>query len=220
VAHGLRTRGDKYVQRFSPQQDELYFDLARDPGERQDRQAEARERVRALKAQLEGGMAPNLFHHLLRFAGDSRYEVELVTRGWIDDVSAKGLAAGESQQLLDQGRRLVLKVAPRPAKPREVALRLRPRGAPIRLTGTRDGRPLTPRDVFVSAAGTHPAALPVALPDIESEQGDTAEDIFRAPKPSAGPGLWLWLRAIPGRQRMTFGQDAREHLKGLGYIGN
>ena len=220
VAHGLRTSRDKYVQRFSPQQDELYFDLAQDPKEQRDRQGEARERVRALKAQLEGGMAPNLFHHVLRFAGDSRYEVELQTRGWIDDVSAKGLAAGETQQLLDQGRRLVLKVAPRPGQPREVTLRLRPRGAPIRLTGTRDGRPLAPRDVFVSAAGTHPAALPVALPDIEGEQGDTAEDIFRAPKPTAGPGLWLWLRAVPGRQRMTFGHDAREHLKGLGYIGN
>src|SRR5262249_55529762 len=31
VAHGLRTSRDKYVQRFSPQSDELYFDLERDP---------------------------------------------------------------------------------------------------------------------------------------------------------------------------------------------
>jgi arylsulfatase A-like enzyme len=220
VAHGLRTGRDKYVQRFSPQEDELYFDLRADPREQHDRKAEARERVRALKAPLEGGLAPNLFHHVLRFAGDARYDVELSTRGWIDDVAVQGLGAGESQQLVDQGRRLVLRVTPRPGRPREVSLRLRPRGAPIRLTGARDGRPLAPRDIFVSAAGTHPPAVPLALPDIESEHGDTAEDIFRAPKPTAGPGLWLWLRPIPGRQRMIFGHDAREHLKGLGYIGN
>ena len=33
VAHGIRTSADKYVRRFSPEEDELYFDLRRDPKE-------------------------------------------------------------------------------------------------------------------------------------------------------------------------------------------
>ena len=33
VAHGMRTSRDKYVQRFSPEEDELYFDLVQDPKE-------------------------------------------------------------------------------------------------------------------------------------------------------------------------------------------
>ncbi len=218
VAHGLRTARDKYVQRFSPQSDELYFDLARDAREQQDRLPEARERVRALRAQLEGGMAPNLFHHVMRFAGDGRYEIELRTRGFIDEVTVRGLATGESQQLLDASRRLVLRVQSRPGQPREVVLRVRPRGAPVTITGTRNGRPLVLADVFVGASAAHPQAL--LLPDLEGFDGGAPDDVMRAPKPTAGPGLWLWLRPIAGRQRMVFGHAAREQLKGLGYIGN
>ena len=33
VAHGMRTSADKYVRRFSPEEDELYFDLVQDPKE-------------------------------------------------------------------------------------------------------------------------------------------------------------------------------------------
>ncbi len=33
VAHGVRTEGDKFIRRFSPQDDELLFDLRRDPRE-------------------------------------------------------------------------------------------------------------------------------------------------------------------------------------------
>ncbi len=218
VAHGLRTSRDKYVQRFSPQSDELYFDLTRDPREQRDRAGEARERVRALRAQLEGGLTPNLFHHVLRFAGDEPYDVELRTRGFIDDVAQRGLGAGESQQLLDAGRRLALRVRPRPGQPREIVVRVRPRGAPVTLAGTRAGRPLVPADVFVAASAQHPEQL--LLPDLEGLEGDTPDDVFRAPKPNAGPGLWIWLRPLAGRQRMVLGHEAREHLKGLGYIGN
>jgi arylsulfatase A-like enzyme len=220
VAHGLRTERDKYVQRYSPEEDELYFDLGRDPREQVDRLGEARERVRALKSTLEAAMTPNLFHHVLRFTGGARYEVELTTRGWIDEVVAKGLGVGESQQLVDGGRRLVLRLLPQPGRPREVSFRLRPRGAPVRLSGTRDGRPLRPADVFIAAGGAHPAEVPFTLPDVEGAEGDVADDVFRAPRKSSGPGLYAWLRAAPGSERITFGHDAREHLKGLGYIGN
>lgn len=220
VAHGLRTERDKYVQRFSPEEDELYFDLLKDPREQTDRLADARERVRALKSTLEAAMTPNLFHQVLRFAGGARYEVELSTRGWIDEVVAKRLAASESQQLTDSGRRLVLRLAPQPGRPREVSFRVRPRGAPVRLSGTRDGRPLRPDDVLVGAGGAHPATVPFALPDVEGAEGDLADDVFRAPRARGRPGLYVWLRAAPGSERITFGHDAREHLKGLGYIGN
>jgi arylsulfatase A-like enzyme len=31
VAHGVRSETDKFIRRFNPEQDELYFDLAKDP---------------------------------------------------------------------------------------------------------------------------------------------------------------------------------------------
>ena len=47
VAHGMRTGKDKYVRRFSPEEDELYFDLRNDPKETVNLIEQNRERVRA-----------------------------------------------------------------------------------------------------------------------------------------------------------------------------
>ncbi|HSB61170.1 MAG TPA: sulfatase, partial [Vicinamibacteria bacterium] len=51
VAHSVRTESDKYVRRFSPETDELYFDLVADPRERTSLLDRRPERVRFLKAQ-------------------------------------------------------------------------------------------------------------------------------------------------------------------------
>ena len=48
VAHGVRTEADKFIRRFSPADDELYFDLARDPGEKDNKAAASPSRVRLL----------------------------------------------------------------------------------------------------------------------------------------------------------------------------
>ncbi len=33
-------------------------------------------------------------------------------------------------------------------------------------------------------------------------------------------GLLLWLQPTPGHKLLTFGHEAREALRGLGYVGN
>ena len=63
---------DKYVRRFSPDEDELYFDLAGDPKEKPNRVEENRERVRLLRAGVEAAMVPNPFRHTLRVEGAAR----------------------------------------------------------------------------------------------------------------------------------------------------
>jgi arylsulfatase A-like enzyme len=95
VAHGMRTSKDKYVQRFSPEADELYFDLVRDPKETTNRLDEARERVRFLKGGIEAAMSPNPFRNTLRFEGSDAFEVRLKTRGWIEGVQPVGFGASD-----------------------------------------------------------------------------------------------------------------------------
>jgi len=218
VAHGMRTRKDKYIARYSPDSDELYFDLTQDPGERTNRLGAARERARVLRAGVEAAMVPNPYRHVLRFVGPGRFEIELTTRGWLQDVEAGGLAAGESQKLLDGGKRLRLEIAPRPGAPREVSLLVRPLGAPVLVGGRRDGRPLAPGDVFMSEQAIPPKAVPFRLPEIESDADEGALSMLAPPR-TQKPGLHLWLKPLPGHTLLVFDSEARERLKALGYLG-
>jgi arylsulfatase A-like enzyme len=216
VAHGMRTGRDKYVHRFSPDEDELYFDLVRDPKEQDSRLDENRERVRFLRAGVEAAMVPNPFRYTLRFAGSGRYELRLRTGGWVEGVEAVGFGSSERYEVEANGRRLVLSAEPRPGQPREVTFGVRPQGAPVRLEGTRDGRPLRPSDVLIAREAVHPAAVPFALPEIETE-AERVEDIFSAP-PAGRPGLQVWLAMAPGHSVLEFDAATRERLKALGYI--
>ena len=189
VAHGMRTRNDKFIQRFSPEEGELYFDLRTDPGERVSLADRAGERVRQMRAGLEQAMVPNPFRHVLKFEGASRYEVKLRTHGWIEAVEPVGFGLADRHASEGNGRKLALRVQPRPGQPREVAFGIRPMGAPVWLEGTRDGQALRPRDVFIAAEGIHPPAVPFPLPEIESEK-ERVEDIFSAPR-AARPGLHI-----------------------------
>jgi hypothetical protein len=106
---------------------------------------------------------------------------------------------------------------PRPGQPREVALSIRPQGAPVWLEGTRDGRPLRRNEVLIAQEGVPALEVPLKLPEIETEKERT-EDIF-APPPATRPGLHVWLTLVPGRQMMeAFDQAARERLCALGYL--
>jgi arylsulfatase A-like enzyme len=216
VAHGLRTNRDKYVVRYSPEEDELYFDLGRDPHEHTNRLAEAGERVRSMRAGVEAVMTPNPYRHVLRFAGSGRWEIELRTRGWLQDLESSGLGAAEAAQLLDGGRRLLLKMAPRPDRSREVSFTIRPLGAPARLSGTRDGRLLRTTDVFLSEQAVAPLEVPFKLPDLESE-AERTENML-APPAATVSGLYVWLKPLPGRTLLQFDSEARERLKALGYL--
>jgi arylsulfatase A-like enzyme len=217
VAHGMRTSRDKYVQRFSPQEDELYFDLVQDPKETISRLDLDRERVRFLKGGLEAAMGPNPFRYTLRFEGADPFEVRLRTGGWIEGVEPIGFGPADRDETSGNGRKLYLKVQPRPGQPREVAFGIRPMGAPVELAGTRRGRPLAPSDILIAQEAVHPAAVPFKLPEIETEK-ERVENIF-APPPAGRPGLHVWLAMTAGRKPpAVMDKETCERLKALGYI--
>lgn len=221
VAYGARTAKDKYIRRLGPEDDELYFLLPADPGEQRSRPDGAEDRVRVLRAQAESAMAPNRFDFILRFEGEGVYEVTLRTSGWIERLGTTGLGAGEQGVVESEGHLLSLRLQPRPREPREVRFGLRPRGAPVWLDATRDGRPLPPSAVRLSGAGVSPEELPCRLPDIERpDLGTEAErhlrDVFSAPPPGSGVSAWLAL-AKSGKV-LTFDDEAREQLEALGYL--
>jgi arylsulfatase A-like enzyme len=215
VAHGMRTSRDKYVRRFNPDDDELYFDLVRDPGEKVNRVAEAGRRVQHLKAGVEAAMVPNPFRHHLRASGRGEFVLRLRTGGWFEGVEPDGLNADE-YAVEGNGRKLALRLRPKPDAPRGVAFSIRPQGAPVWLEGTRDGRPLRGKDVLIAAEGVPALEMPLQLPEIETEK-ERAENIF-APPPVERPGLHVWLTLVPGRQVLEIDTEARERLCALGYL--
>ena len=216
VAFGIRTGREKYVWRFSPEDDELYFDLAKDPLEKQNRAPDAKERVRALKPAVEAAMVTDLLRRKVRVQGDGAWELTLTTKGWIESVETANLSPAEGYEIQDGGRRLVLRLRPQAGRPREIGFGIRPIAAPVWVEGTRDGRPLLPGDVFIAEEAFHPPAIPARFADVEAEHEQ--KNIFVAPSVSGG-GLLLWLQPIPGRHVISFDREAQERLKALGYLG-
>jgi hypothetical protein len=216
VAFGIRTAHDKYVWRFSPENDELYFDLEKDPGEKVSRLAEAAGRVRTLKPGVEAAMVTDSLRRKLRVQGPSSWDLTLTTRGWMEAVETADLSPQEGYELQDGGRRLLLRLRPEAGRPREIGFGIRPIAAPVWVTGTRDGRPLLPGDVFIAEEAFHPEGIPVRFADVEAEHEQ--KNVFAAP-PITGPGLLLWLQPVPGRHMLSFDKEAQERLKALGYLG-
>jgi arylsulfatase A-like enzyme len=225
VAHGARTGREKYVQRFSPHEDELLFDLARDPKERESVLAQGGERLRRLRASVEAAMVLNPFRSHLKAVGPGAYELKLRTGGWIEGVEAAGLGAGERYVVEGNKRRLSLSLKPRPGRPREVVFSVRPQGAPVWLSGTRDGRPLSTGELFVAEEGLNPpaGAWPVRLPEVEplgeDEKERLASNIFAAPR-AEKRGLHLWLSLTGGAQVLDMDRERCEALRALGYVGS
>jgi arylsulfatase A-like enzyme len=219
VAHGVRTEDEKYIRRFSPDDDELLFDLRKDPREQSSIAAREPERVRLRRAQVEAGMAQNPFRYLLQAAGAGRFALRLETKGWLEGLEVSGLGPQERYAVGGNGRTLDLLLAPRAGAPREIAFTVRPIGAPVVLSGTRDGRALGPAEVAVGEGGHHPEALPYRLPDIESEtERGRGLRLFGPPAASASP-LRLWLALPPGRSLGELDEATRERLRALGYVG-
>jgi len=219
VAHGVRTEDEKYVRRFSPDDDELLFDLRADPREQSSVAAQNPERVRLRKAQVEAGMAQNPFRYVLQALGTGRLALRLETRGWLEGIEVSGLGPQERSRVGGNGRTLDLLLQPREGVPREIAFTVRPIGAPVLLSGTRDGRPLRPLDVAIGEGGQHPEALPYRLPDIESEtERDRGLRLFAAPASGSSP-VRLWLTLPPGQSLGELDAATRERLRALGYVG-
>ena len=219
VAHGVRTDGDKYIRRFSPDDDELYFDLRQDPKEKTSLAAEKPGRVRTLQAEAEAAMASSPYRYTVQVAGSGRFDLRLAARGWLDAVQAAGLGPDERWSVGGNGRWVDLLAAPRPGAPREVTFAVRPVGAPVSLAGTRDGRPLRASDVAVGEGALRPDAFPFRLPDVESEtQADRGLNLFAAPRDAAA-GVRVWITLPAGHSLEELDPEARERLRALGYVG-
>jgi hypothetical protein len=219
VAHGVRTEQEKFIRRFSPDDDELLFDLAKDPGEKASIAEANPERVRLRKAQVEAGMAQNPFRYVLQARGASRLALRLETHGWLEAVETAGLGPEERSVVGGNGRSIDLVLQPRPGAPREISFTVRPIGAPVTLSGLRDGHPLRTGDVAIGEGGQHPEALPYRLPDVESETDrDRGLRLFGAPKSPLEP-VGLWLALPPGRTIGELDAATRERLRALGYVG-
>jgi hypothetical protein len=214
----VRTEADKYIRRFSPDDDELLFDLAADPAEQTNVIAQRPERAQVLQSQAEKFMSPDPFRYVVEIAGDGPWTVFLEANGWIDAIEATGFGDEDEWTPGGNGRWVEVKVGPRPDGPRRVSFTLRPRGAPVTLAGTRKGRPLDPTRVAVAATGWHPAALPARLPDVESEaEKEGGLDLFTPPPD--GPGVRVWLTLPEGQSLMELDEATRERLRALGYLG-
>jgi len=219
VAHGLRTRRDKLIRRFSPETDELYFDLLKDPKEQQTILGTNPERERRLRAGVEASLVPNPFRYVVKAAGSGEYLLSVATSGLIVSPQGAGLGPGETYEISDGGRRLQATLRPREGAPRELSFNLRPRGAPVRLSGSRDGRALRPADIALGRDGFTPPAVPFTLPQLETERDDERHrDLFAS---AAGArGLFIWLVLERGLGVMTMDKETCERMKALGYVGS
>jgi arylsulfatase A-like enzyme len=218
VAFGMRTEKDKYVRRFSPNEDEQYFDLLADPKEMANRVTEAVDRSRKLKSDLEVAMVESLYRHNLKFVGGGTYSLTLKCSGWIDGLETVAFGTSERATVDKATQTVTLEVKPKPGQPREVMFSVRPMGAPVWVAGTRDGRPLSVKDVLMAEEGIPPQAVPFKLPEVESESERT-DNMLAAPKGDTA-GLHIWLTLRSGHTITDLDQAARERLKALGYLGN
>jgi arylsulfatase A-like enzyme len=211
IAYGARTERLKYIRELYPQDRELYFDLVRDPRERQPLPGGSSPGLAALKrlAEMETGRAA--FAYRLHVDGRERYELTLRTNGWIDAAEAQGLGPDERAVVAAGGRQAQLVLLPTPGRPREALVRTRPHGVTLELDGTRGGRPLRPQEVRIGRRGLTPDAVPFTFPEVE-----LIEDPFVAPLP--GPGLSVWLVPTRHGEAPRMDAEAMEKLRSMGYL--
>jgi hypothetical protein len=217
VAYGRRTSRDKYIERFNPQSDELYFDLLQDPRERMSRLDRDPERMRFLKDTVETAMIPNPFLTNLRFRGAGAIDMTLASPGWIEGLRSTGFGPQDRYEV-EARRTTRIRLAPRGGLQREVSFTVRPIGAPVWLSGTIAGQPLRKEQIHIAREGVHPVeGPPYRLPEIESEK-ERVEDIF-APPANEAAGIHIWLTPTGETEPMKpFDRYTCEKMKALGYI--
>ena len=216
-----RTEGDKFIRRFNPEQDELYFDLTKDPKERASVLADAPERVRRLRARAEEAMTaqslpprspPRGRRRLCRHPADRRLD-----RTGASDRARPGRAV--------RGRRERPPPRPPGAPPAGPAARggvrdARPWACPVWLEGTRAGRPLREGDVTPGRwpdrrCGPLPAARGRYGQRGRSTRRPASSSRRRATRPASRSG-WS---CRPAGKLVELDRETRERLKALGYLG-
>jgi arylsulfatase A-like enzyme len=213
VSSGIRTGQAKYIRRFSPQADELYFDLTTDPKEETNLMARNPEGARRLRSAVEATMQVTPYRYALRALSTQPQILQVETTGWIEGVETAGLGLGEKAELRNSGRLLEVTLAPKPGLPRDIFFRVRPVGVPVTLRGRLGARELATADVFVGENSTHPSSLPFSLPGLDA---DDVEGLFR-PGP-AKAGVVVYLDQPSGRKVPVMECARVEELCALGYL--
>jgi hypothetical protein len=192
VARGVRSREDKYIERFSPEEGELYFDLTRDPRELTSLLGERPDRVRTLRDALNRVMAGSPFQNHVRTQGTGEFHLLLRTSGWFQDEEMLGDSSLLQREA--DGRKLRLTLRSKPDHPQEAVFSVRPTGAPVFLEGTWDGKSLKTTDIHMGEAGLAPGGVPAQLPEVEGKETETHPDNnVLAPPRTTKPGVELWL---------------------------
>ncbi len=213
VSSGIRTGQAKYIRRFSPQADELYFDLVKDPKEGTNLMPQNPPGARRLRSAVEATMQVTPYRYAIRALSPEPQTLLVETTGWIEGVESAGLGIREKAEVRNNGRLLEITLTPKPGMPRDIFFRVRPVGVPVTLRGRRGGRDLVPADVFVGERGDHPPSLPLRLPELDS---DSVEGMFKPG--SSKTGVLIYLDAPSGRAVQDLDPAEREHLCALGYI--
>jgi arylsulfatase A-like enzyme len=247
VAYGIRggqQKRDKYIRRFSPEEDELYYDLRNDPQEKTNRFAAARDRTRELRSALEEQMAPSQYQHHLKLVGPGAWALDLRCGGFIDAMETVDFGSADRATLADGKHTLHVEIHGKAGQTRELTLSVRPMGAPIWVSGTRDGKPLAATDVYLAKEGVRPPQVPFKLPEVEptanehlqlqagaegappppqTPQERRKSDLERLtmtePPATTAPGLHIWVTARAGVKLMEMDEETRARLKALGYLG-
>jgi arylsulfatase A-like enzyme len=213
VSSGIRTGAAKYIRRFSPQADELYFDLTRDPKEEKNLIAESPEGTRRLRSAVEATMQVTPYRYALRALTPKPQTLIVETAGWLEAVETAGLGLSEKAEVKNNGRLLEITLSPKAGAPRDIFFRVRPVGVPVTLHGRIGSYDLSPLEVFVGESGSHPAKVPFALPELD---GDSVAGMF---KPGGSKsGVVIYLDQPSGRAVQDLNPVEREHLCALGYI--
>ena len=213
VATGIRTGAAKYVRRFAPQTDELFFDLAKDPKESNNSIARFPEDVRRLRAIVETTMRVTPYRYAIRALSPVPQTLLIETPGWIEGLETAGLGLSDRAEIKNNQRVLEVTVTPKPGAPRDLFFRVRPVGVPVTLRGRMGTRDLTPKDVFFGEEGSHPKALPFLLPELE---GDSVVGLFKPGRSESG--VVIYLDQPSGRSLQTLDAAQIEQLCALGYI--
>ena len=213
VSTGIRTGKAKYIRRFSPQTDELFFDLGEDPQEKHSLMEPAPPDARRLRAIVESTMQVTPYRYAIRALQAMPQTLIVETSGWIEGLETAGLGLAERAEISGNQRRLEINLIPKPGAPRDVFFRVRPVGVPVTLRGRMGGRDLTPADIFIGEQGARPKAVPFALPELE---GDSVAGLFKPG--SSKTGLVLYLDQPSGRGLQKLDAPQVEQLCALGYI--
>lgn len=213
VSSGIRTGRAKYIRRFSPQNDELFFDLLKDPKEQADLMPQAPAAAKRLRSAVEATMQVTPYRYALRAFSAQPQTLTVETTGWIEAVETSGLGRNEKAEIKENGRSLEINLVPKAGAPRDIFFRVRPVGVPVTLRGRMGSRDLAPGDVFVGESGEHPGRLPFALPGLDS---DFVSGLF---KPGGSKsGVVVYLDQPSGRLIEDLDPAEREQLCALGYI--